>query len=91
MDTQHEEEKSSAWKALLLAWELGYSIAIPIVVFALVGRLLDHWLNTSPIFLLVGIVIAIVTTTLWLTQKAKRMLADIEREEKQTLNKPPQQ
>lgn len=53
------------WSALSLAWELGYTIAIPIVVFALGGRLLDRKLGTSPWLLLVGIGISLVVSS-WL-------------------------
>ena len=67
-------------RTLFLGWELGYSIAIPIVVFALLGRLADKYFASSPVFLLVGIALSIVTTTIWLARKAKRMLADIEKD-----------
>ena len=47
---------------LSLVFELGYMIALPIVICALGGRLMDrHW-GTSPLFLLVGIAIAIVVS-----------------------------
>ncbi|HPN54596.1 MAG TPA: AtpZ/AtpI family protein [Candidatus Moranbacteria bacterium] len=51
-----------SWSALSFAWELGYSIAIPIVLFTLGGRLLDKKLQTSPWLLLVGLFISIVVT-----------------------------
>lgn len=46
----------SAWS---LAWELGYSIAVPIVLFALLGKFLDKKLSTSPWLLLAGVLISI--------------------------------
>ena len=47
---------------LSLVFELGYMIALPIVICALGGRLMDrHW-GTSPLFLLVGIGIAMVVS-----------------------------
>lgn len=51
-----------SWSALSFAWELGYSIAIPIVLFTLGGRLLDKKLQTSPWLLLVGLFISIIVT-----------------------------
>ncbi|MFA4818545.1 MAG: AtpZ/AtpI family protein [Patescibacteria group bacterium] len=51
--------------ALNLAWELGYTIALPLVALAVGGRLLDKYLNTSPLWLLVGVLVSIVVT-IWL-------------------------
>lgn len=55
----------STWSALSLAWELGYTIAVPIVVLALLGRLLDRKLGTAPWLLLAGILLSIVASS-WL-------------------------
>ena len=52
-----------SWSAVSLAWEMGYSIAIPLVVFALIGRFLDKKFGTSPWLLLVGILLAIISST----------------------------
>lgn len=57
------KEDNKTWSAISLAWELGYSIAIPLVVFAIGGRLLDRKLGTSPWLLLTGIFLAIPTST----------------------------
>ena len=46
--------------ALSLAWELGYTIALPIIIFALGGRLLDKKLESSPWMLLAGIGVALM-------------------------------
>ncbi|MEI7777473.1 MAG: AtpZ/AtpI family protein [bacterium] len=48
-------------KALIaLVFELGYTIAVPLVLFALGGRFLDKRLGTSPLFLLVGIFLSLM-------------------------------
>ncbi|EKE22249.1 MAG: hypothetical protein ACD_7C00016G0010 [uncultured bacterium] len=52
-----------------LAFELGYIVAVPIVVLALVGRVIDKKLDSSPWFLLLGIVISIVVSTYWIYKK----------------------
>jgi len=55
-----------------LSFELGYIIAIPLVVFALLGKWGDtHWHHSFPWMTLTGIVLAIVATTLWLTKRLK--------------------
>ncbi len=65
------------WQALGLAWELGYSIAIPLVIFAIGGRWLDRRLGTSPWLLLSGMGLAILFTTFFLVRKFSRMMKDI--------------
>ncbi len=59
-----------------LAWQLGYMIAIPIVLLALGGKYLDDRFSTSPLFVLLGIVLAVVTTGIWV---AFRLRAIVER------------
>jgi F0F1-type ATP synthase assembly protein I len=51
-----------SWSALSFAWELGYSISIPLVVFTLGGRLLDKKLGTAPWLLLTGLFVSIIVT-----------------------------
>ncbi len=67
-------ENGSAWNALGLAWELGYLIAVPLAVLALSGRFLDRWLQTTPWFLLVGIVLSLVVSTYVVYRKTINIL-----------------
>ena len=61
----------NAWQ---LAWELGYTIAIPIVALALAGRWGDRMLGTSPWFLLGGVLLSVVISTALVYRKIKRIL-----------------
>jgi F0F1-type ATP synthase assembly protein I len=61
-------KNENSWSAVGLAWELGYTIAVPLVVFALLGRYLDKKLGTSPFLLLLGILLSIGLTS-WLVYK----------------------
>ena len=63
--------RNGLWQALGLAWNLGYIIALPLVVFALGGRLLDRRMGTSPLFLLAGVFISLIVTTIGLMRKIK--------------------
>jgi F0F1-type ATP synthase assembly protein I len=56
------------FSALGLAWNLGYTIAVPLVVFALAGRFLDRKLGTTPWLLLIGILFSIALSS-WLVYK----------------------
>ena len=59
---------------LSLALGLGFSIAIPIVGLALLGRAVDKWLVTSPIFLLVGIFLSMPVSVILIYRKVKNVL-----------------
>jgi F0F1-type ATP synthase assembly protein I len=58
-----EVKKNNDFSAVSLAWELGYSIAVPLVVLALGGRFLDKKLDTSPFLLIAGILISIFASS----------------------------
>lgn len=69
---------SSAFTALSLAWELGYLIAIPLIIFALLGRWLDKIYNTSPLFLLIGLFFSLIITSVFVYQKTIKMTAEFD-------------
>lgn len=66
-------ERQALWDALGLAWEMGYTIAIPLVLFAIGGRFLDRWLGTAPWLMLVGIGVAIVMSSIAITKKVRNV------------------
>lgn len=63
-------------KIVSLAWELGYIIAVPLAVFAVFGRFLDKKYETSPIFLLCGIILSITVSGILVFKKTKKILED---------------
>ncbi|MBU1146542.1 AtpZ/AtpI family protein [Patescibacteria group bacterium] len=77
------KEKNQSWSALSLAWQLGYSIAIPIVVLALGGRMLDKKFNTSPWLLLAGILLSLVVSTFAVYFKTIKILSEAGLENKE--------
>ncbi len=73
-----EEEKQnqiqkdfSAWQ---LAFELGWQISIPLVLFAFAGRFADKYFDTSPWLLVVGVVIAAVSSSFLVYRKVAKIL-----------------
>ena len=54
-----------------LAFELGYMIAFPIVIFAFLGSWLDKRFGTVPLYTVLGVVLAVVSTTIWIYRKFK--------------------
>lgn len=65
--------KDTVWGALNLVFELGYMIAIPIVVLGFGGALLDKKYDTSPLFILIGIVIAVLISSIAVYKKIKEI------------------
>ncbi|MCX6766584.1 MAG: AtpZ/AtpI family protein [Candidatus Moranbacteria bacterium] len=63
-----KQKSDSSWSAVGLAWELGYTIAVPLVALALLGRFLDKKLGTAPWLLLLGILVSIAVSS-WLVYK----------------------
>lgn len=54
----------SSFSALNFAWELGYIIALPLVIFALGGRFLDKYFNSSPLFLIAGLIFSFIISSI---------------------------
>ena len=59
------------WQALSLAWELGFMIALPIVAFGMFGKYLDGRWGTAPGLTLGGILLAMVTSSVWIYRHLK--------------------
>ena len=64
-------------QALSYAWQFGYTIAVPLVVLALLGRFLDRKLGTSPWFLLGGILLSIVISSVAVIMKALNIFRSV--------------
>ena len=57
-----------------LAWNLGFIIAIPAVVFGLLGAYLDKWLGSSPGFLLLGMGCALALSLFGIWKRIQQIL-----------------
>lgn len=68
------KKNEESWSAMRMAWDLGYIIAIPLVVFALLGRFLDKKLGTSPFLLLAGLILAVAVTSWLVYKKTKEII-----------------
>lgn len=56
-----------------MAWELGYTIAIPIAVLGFGGAWLDKKFGTSPLLILIGIALSITISGIAVYRKVKRI------------------
>lgn len=65
--------KNSLWSALNLAWELGYTIALPIALLGFGGAWLDKKFGTSPWIILLGIAISLLVSGIAVYRKVKSL------------------
>ncbi len=72
------KQKNDTIVAFELAWELGYMIALPLVIFALIGRYFDTRFHSSPIFILVGIFFAFFISSYFVWQKTSTLYQEID-------------
>jgi len=77
---KNTKDRSAASQALRLALDLGFMIALPLVIFALGGRMLDKKFHVSPLFLLVGIFLSLIVTTIGLIRKITVMTKAMDRD-----------
>ncbi|PIR50191.1 hypothetical protein COU79_00810 [Candidatus Peregrinibacteria bacterium CG10_big_fil_rev_8_21_14_0_10_54_7] len=59
--------------SLRLAWNLGYIIAIPVVLFGFGGAYLDKHFGTSPFLVLSGFTLAAVLSAIGVYRKVKEI------------------
>jgi F0F1-type ATP synthase assembly protein I len=76
---QENKKRAPFLKAISLAWDLGYIIAIPLVVLAISGRLLDKKFDSSPVFLLAGIFLAMIVSGVMTFRKTKKILDEVKK------------
>lgn len=76
---KEDKKNEKPWSAVSLAWELGYSIAVPLVGLALVGRFLDKKFESSPWFLLAGILISISVSSYLIYRKTVDILDNLDK------------
>jgi len=65
--------KNNIWSMLYLFGQIGFIIAIPAVIFAYLGRILDIRFNISPLFVLSGIGIALFISSLAIYKMIKKI------------------
>ncbi|MDA2935795.1 AtpZ/AtpI family protein [Patescibacteria group bacterium AH-259-L05] len=77
---KENKEKSVVWQSISIAMQLGYAIALPLVIFAIAGRILDKQYDSSPIFLLTGVVLSLIISSILVFIKIQRIVKEMDRE-----------
>ena len=79
-----QPKNKKAWvSSLNLAFQLGYTIAIPLVALTLLGRFLDKKFGTSPWLLIAGVIISLIITSWFIFIKINRIMSDLDRCERE--------
>ena len=72
----NEPKKTNSYRYQLFAFKMlgdfGASIAVPVVLFVLLGQYLDGKYGRSPLFTIMGFVLAALLTAKIIYKKAKR-------------------
>ncbi|MFA6039186.1 MAG: AtpZ/AtpI family protein [Candidatus Peribacteraceae bacterium] len=71
---KEERLRDALWLAVRLVWDMGWIIAIPAVLLGFFGAYVDRWLGTSPIFILLGLALALALSFLGVKRKLKEIL-----------------
>lgn len=69
---------STVWTAIGFAWQFGYTVAVPLVLLTLGGRLLDKRFGTHPWLLITGVLLSIVISTTALMVKATKIISEMD-------------
>ncbi len=77
MNNKNSSKPPKQWSPYSLALNIGYMIVTPILVFGIGGVLLDKYLRTFPLFVVIGFFLAMTSGLLVVFKKSKEMMADI--------------
>ena len=76
IENSENKQKSTDRKyyifALRIAGDFGATIALPVVILALIGQKMDDKYDTRPTFLMIGMIIAALITARLIYKKSKR-------------------
>ncbi|HUT21929.1 MAG TPA: AtpZ/AtpI family protein [Candidatus Bipolaricaulota bacterium] len=81
MENDKEKDKKPWVFALGLTFQLGYTIAVPLVALALIGRFLDERFETSPWLLLIGIILSLFISSWLIYFKIIKIFAEINKDD----------
>jgi F0F1-type ATP synthase assembly protein I len=84
-----KNQQSGLFSSLGLVGNLGFQIAAPLILFAVVGRALDVRFHTSPWFLLGGILLSIILSSIAITKNILTILSSEGDHKDNKKNEPP--
>lgn len=67
--------KDALWLSVQLVWDMGWLIAIPVVVLGFAGAYADREFGTSPLYILIGFGLASVLSAIGVKRRLKNIIA----------------
>jgi len=71
--TNDKVKRNVAFMVLGLATEIGFVIAVPLVVLIFIGARLDEKFSTTPLFILLAFVVSIVISSMIIGRKIRAL------------------
>lgn len=72
--SQKPNNQLDKWRVASLGLEMGLIVALPLLLFIFIGKYLDVKFHSTPWLTLLGIILAIASTTVWLTRRLKEFI-----------------
>ena len=69
-----KKELKTTGELISFAFEVGYTIAIPLIIFVLGGRFADKYFGTAPWLMLTGLILSMFATTVIIYKKTKTLI-----------------
>jgi len=79
-DNHKKKDQISVFYALSLAWQMGFLIIAPILLFLFGGYMIDKWLKTAPLFIIISIFAALAVSVYEIHHLIKPMLESSRKE-----------
>ena len=82
-DSNNNKKKGdqlNVFYALSLAWQMGFLIIAPILLFLFGGYMIDKWLKTAPLFIIISIFAALAVSVYEIHHLIKPMLESSRKE-----------
>lgn len=76
----NDDSRTATVRLFAMVGTIGFIVAIPLVGFALLGREVDRALNTSPLFFLAGVLVAIIVSTVIIYRKTVYLMNEAEKQ-----------
>lgn len=73
--SEDPKKEEKMWSAYELAMTLGFMIVTPVVIFGVGGVMLDKYLDSFPVFVLIGFFFAMTSSLLIVYLKTKDIIA----------------
>ncbi len=69
-----EDENNALTTAELVSFatEIGYTVAVPLIILLVAGRVIDKNFGTAPLFLIIGLLLSIISTGIIIYKKVKK-------------------